>query len=79
MNERDKQLSQMLKDFVKIVEEDYRKFQDGMNKSLNPAVGTSETRRINSVQFARSQGVEEKCILKTTEETRKRLDEGWKR
>jgi hypothetical protein len=79
LNALDQQLSQMLKDFVTIVEKDYMKFQEGMNKSLNPAAGTSEERRIASVQFARDLGVAEERIMRTPEELRYWLGEGWNR
>lgn len=78
MNKLNQELAQMLKDFVVNVEREYKEFMDGLNKSLNPAFGTPEQRRIESVKFARSQGVREDRIIKTPEEMRAWLEEGWK-
>jgi hypothetical protein len=78
MNTLDQNLAQMLKDFVTNVEREYKEFMDGLNKSLNPAFGTPEQRRSESVKFARSQGVSEERIMRTPEEMRFWLGEGWK-
>ena len=78
MNALDEKLNQILKDFVINAEKEYKTFMDGLNKSLNPAVGTPEQRRIESVKFARSQGVPEDRIMKSPEELRYWLGEGWK-
>lgn len=78
MNALNQKLEQMLKDFVINVEKDYKAFMDGLNKSLNPAIGTAEQRRIASVAFAREQGISEERIMRTPEELRYWLGEGWK-
>lgn len=78
MNVLDQKLDQALRDFVAGVERDYRKFVEGLNKSLNPVVGTPETRRAASVKFAREQGVAEDRIIERTEEMRYWLGQGWK-
>ncbi|MDO4339114.1 MAG: hypothetical protein Q4C91_13690 [Eubacteriales bacterium] len=76
MNILDQKLDQMLKDFAVYAEREYRKFMEGMNRSLNPAMGTSLQRRNASIEFARNQGVDPKRIMKTPEELRYWLDGG---
>lgn len=78
MNVLDQKLDQALRDVVAGVERDYRKFVEGLNQSLNPAVGTPETRRMASINFAREQGVAEDRIIETTKEMRYWLGQGWK-
>ena len=51
---------------------------DGMNKSLNPAMGTAEQRRIASVEFAKNQGISNDRIIRTPEELRDWLRKGGK-
>lgn len=77
MNMLDQKLDQRLKDFVINTEKQYQLFVEEVNRSLNPAYGTSEQRRIASVDFARKQGISEKRIMKTPEELRYWLGEGW--
>ena len=78
MNVLDQKLSSMLKAYVISVEKEYKLFMDGLNKSLNPAMGTPEQRRCESVEFAKQQGVSEDRIIRTSEELRYWLGEGWK-
>ena len=78
MNALDQKLELMLKDFVVNIERQYKTFLDELNKSLNPAMGTAEQRRIASVEFAKNQGVSEDRIMRTPEELRYWLGEGWK-
>ena len=68
MNMLDQKLDQILTDFVISTERQYRLFIEGVNKSLNPAYGTSGQRRIASVDFARKQGISEERIVRTPEE-----------
>lgn len=75
MNILDQKLDSMLKDYTVCIETDYKKFMNGLNQSLNPTIGTSQQRRIASVQFARSQGVAEDRIFRTPEELRYWLGE----
>ena len=78
MNFLDQKLELMLKDYVVNVEREYKGFMDGMNKSLNPVMGTAEQRRIASVEFAKNQGISEDRIMRTSDELRYWLGEGWK-
>ena len=78
MNALDQRLEVMLKDFVVNVEREYKSFMDGMNKSLNPAMGTAEQRRIASVEFAKNQGISNDRIIRTPEELRDWLRKGGK-
>lgn len=78
MNLLDQKLEQALKDFVVNVEKEYKVFMDGLNRSMNIAMGTPEQRRIESVKFANQQGVSAERIMRTPEELRYWLGEGWK-
>lgn len=78
MDVLDQKLELMLKDFVVNIEREYEAFMNGMNKSLNPTMGTAEQRRIASVEFAKNQGVSENRIMRTPEELRYWLGEEWK-
>lgn len=70
MNTLDQKLDVMLKDFVIKVEDEYKKFMEELNLSLNPALGTSEQRRIASVNFATDQGVALERVFRTPDELR---------
>lgn len=78
MNVLDQKLESVLKDFVISAEREYKDFMDGLNKSLNPAMGTAEQRRIASVEFAKNQGVTEGRIINTPDELKNWLGKGWK-
>lgn len=78
MNILDQKMEQLLKDFTKNVDNEYKEFMDGVNKSLNNQIGTSEQRRIESIRFAGKQGVSPERIMKTPEELKYWLGEGWK-
>ena len=70
MNVLDQRLEQQLKDFIFVVEKEYKVFVDGANRSLNPAYGTPTDRRIASVQFAERQGVNKERIVRDSKELR---------
>ncbi len=74
MNRLDETLEQKLRDFVRETEEEYGRFINGVNRSLNPACGTPGQRQIASVSFARSQGVARERIMETPEELREWLE-----
>ena len=50
-----------------------------MNRSLNSNYGTVSERRIESVKFAKSQGVKEEKIFKASDETLEWIKQGWKK
>lgn len=78
MNAIDQKLDQILKDFIVNTEREYKAFLNGLDRSLNPALGTPEKRRTESVNFAKQQCVSTSRIIKTPEEMRFWLGEGWK-
>ncbi|WP_052107741.1 hypothetical protein [Clostridium novyi] len=78
MNALDQKFEQLLKAFVVAVERDYKEFLYGVNSSLNPLIGTAEQRRIASVKFAEKQEVSADRIMRTPEELKHWLGEGWK-
>lgn len=78
MNQYNMTLEQSLKDFISCVEKEYREFIRDVNNSLNRGIGTSEDRRISSVQFAKKYGVPADRIFENTEDMRYWLGEGWK-
>lgn len=75
----DEELEEVLNEFIKSVEKDYNNFINGMNRSLNSNYGTVSERRIESVKFAKSQGVKEEKIFKASDETLEWIKQGWKK
>lgn len=75
MNTLDQKLELMLMDFIVKVEDEYKKFMEELNLSLNPALGTPEQRRIASVNFAANQGVASERIFRSPAELRYWLGE----
>lgn len=63
-------LEQKLKSFIAQTEKEFSEFMKSVEQSLNPHYGTSEQRRIASVEFARKYGVREDRIFQSPEELR---------
>lgn len=76
MEQLDLSLNQIFQEFVKQVEEEYKLFVIGANNSLNPQIGTAETRFNNSIAFAESQKIDNKDIVHSNNEILERLKRG---